>query len=411
MSLEGVDPPQGNNNIRALNRGGGFPRLQLIPPQGLGGIGPVSDPLMLFENGITMLFENGNPMEYQGGVPVNWFDLSFKSRILLTIDKTKIPGLETDYPLLVSGTFPTLATDALPSGADIRFVLPNKTVLPHQIESFSGSGLIAHTKMPFIENVADINRNQVYMYYNKPTATAPTNAADTWDADYLGVWHLNESTGGANEIKDSTSNVQHLTNSGGMTFEAASKYGVGIDFNGSTGLLTREPITVPIGNNKYTFEAWFKVGSIATEGIIGYGPYGPTSSQTNALRTQDVDRMINYWWVTEINRLTGTNILGVTHHIMVTYDGAGVAKMYLDGLQLGSDETGLTLNMVNTANSFAIARTRISPSEFFDGTIKGVRLSKTNRSSNWALLQFNNQSDAGTTGTPGFYTVGPVVNI
>ena len=102
MSLEGIDPPQVNNENRALNRGDGFPRLQLIPPQGLGGgIGPIPPGLdqMEYSDLVGMDYSDGDGMDYSTVViPADWFDTDWLCRIPITVNSGQVPSEQIDFP-------------------------------------------------------------------------------------------------------------------------------------------------------------------------------------------------------------------------------------------------------------------------------------------------------------------------
>ena len=70
------------------------------------------------------------------------------------------------------------------------------------------------------------------MYYGNGTACNQENAADVWSNNYVGVWHLKETTGGADAIKDSTFNTHHGTTNGTPGYSQTGKVGDAIGFSG-----------------------------------------------------------------------------------------------------------------------------------------------------------------------------------
>lgn len=190
MSLQGVDPPQGNKIIRALNRGGGFPQLQLVPPQGVqGGISPGTLG-MLYEDGTLMLYEDNNlVMEYEGSaVPADWFDQSYKHRIPFTVNAGQITGTLTDFPILLKTTSTDMRDNALSTGFDFRVAGTDKVELDYERQFYDGATgeIVAWALLPSA-TVGTI----IYLYYNKPLATDGQNKNPVW-ANYKFVHHMED---------------------------------------------------------------------------------------------------------------------------------------------------------------------------------------------------------------------------
>ncbi len=118
-------------------------------------------------------------------------------RKALTIDYTKVSGGANlnSFPVLVSITDGSLKTNAQESGNDIMFTSSNGTTkLDHEIEKYTSSTgtLVAWVRIPTLSYTAN---TIIYMYYGNPGASDQSNKAAVWDASYVGVWHLAETSG------------------------------------------------------------------------------------------------------------------------------------------------------------------------------------------------------------------------
>jgi len=97
-------------------------------------------------------------------------------------------------------------TRARANGEDLRFIdADGTTVLSHEIEVWDPSGLsYIWVNVPQVD--ANSSSDYMMMYYGNPSAADGQDAANVWDANYVGVWHLGESGNStADEFKDSTS--------------------------------------------------------------------------------------------------------------------------------------------------------------------------------------------------------------
>ena len=108
----------------------------------------------------------------------------------------------TDFPVLVrlsaarnGFNYSKCAVD----GSDLRFSDADGNLIPHEIDTWDPSG----ESLVWVK-VATLNRATVIRgYYGYQGAGDPpaVTAADVWDSDYVGVWHLGEAVA---PLKEST---------------------------------------------------------------------------------------------------------------------------------------------------------------------------------------------------------------
>jgi hypothetical protein len=177
-----------------------------------------------------------------------WYDCAWNYRQSITIDRTKVTGSLTNFPVLISlASDPDLSSHARADGNDIVFTASDGTTkLPHEIENYtpSSGALIAWVKVPSISNVTNTD---IYMYYGNSTMPSQQNVTAVWINGYVGVWHLN------NSFADSTGHGHTLVNHGTINAPGQLVYGryfdgtdsINITDSGSDGVLGAQPtITV-----------------------------------------------------------------------------------------------------------------------------------------------------------------------
>ena len=150
-----------------------------------------------------------------------WKDPLWGFRKTITVDQTKVPSDQTDYPMLVSLTDSDLAAEARSDGRDIFFTeIDGITKLDHELERYqSGSGtLVAWVRIPNLTSSSD---KQIYMYYGNSGASAQENPTAVWDSNYLSVYHMNQNP--------SSSALGYVTRSNGWTTGTSHTAGSGDD--------------------------------------------------------------------------------------------------------------------------------------------------------------------------------------
>jgi hypothetical protein len=173
---------------------------------------------------------------YFSSLPAAWYDSNWADRKMLTIDSTQVDANLTNFPVLMSLTDTDLIGNVQADGGDILFTNTSGTKLDHEIEKITpGTGeLVAWVELDSISSSVDTD---FYMYFDNPGASNQWNIAGTWDSNYIGVWHLDESGSGAvGEFVDSTANNNDGTGgkgySGYVPAQASAKIGDGQTFDG-----------------------------------------------------------------------------------------------------------------------------------------------------------------------------------
>src|SRR3989344_9654516 len=153
--------------------------------------------------GMTLFYLN-----FAKGIEAAWYSDSWGFRKKLTIDYTKVSGGAdlTNFPVLVSLTDLNL-TKAQSTGNDIVFTSSDgSTKLDHEIEKFTQSSgeLVAWVEIPTLSYTAN---TIIYIYYGNPSVTSQQNKTGVWDANYVAVYHLSETSGHHLDSKNSNNST------------------------------------------------------------------------------------------------------------------------------------------------------------------------------------------------------------
>ena len=121
-----------------------------------------------------------------------WWSSSWTYMKQLTIDHTFIDADLVYFPVLVASDNTTMLAK-MDDGNSIRFTdVTNTTEYAFEIEYFDDSDEMAvWVNIPRIDNDVDTVFN---MYYGNGVAADGQDVAATWNDDFLGVYHMNDST-------------------------------------------------------------------------------------------------------------------------------------------------------------------------------------------------------------------------
>ena len=332
-----------------------------------------------------------------------WYDAAWAYRKKITIDYTKVAATLTDFPVLISLPNDSgLVNSAQDDGDDILFTASDGIAkINHEIETFNGTSgeLVAWVKVPGLSATADTD---IYMYYGNSGAGSQENPTFVWDSNYQMVQHLEETTGGANAIQDSTSNTNHGTDYNTPTLNASGKINGADGFDGSDDYISVADSNSLDTTGNITLEAWVKT----TNNALGYQTImekRPAVTTYNYyLRLDSGYFRFSFYSGAHRALLDDTTQLSsnVWHHVAATYDNSNI-RLYVDGTEVKNGAQ--TAPLVADAGALVIGiETYLAIDEKgFSGSIDEVRVSSVARSAEWLLTSYNNQSSPS-----GFYIVG-----
>ena len=158
-----------------------------------------------------------------------WYNSNWAYRKKITVDSSKVPSTQTNFPVLINITDTDLRDHAQSSGNDILFTNATGTKLNHEIDLWVNTTgqLVAWVNVTSLSSSAD---TILYMYYGNSDAADQQNVHGTWDENYVAVYHMNDVT--TSTILDSTSNANHGTKKGANEpNQVDGKIGKAQDFN------------------------------------------------------------------------------------------------------------------------------------------------------------------------------------
>ena len=343
-----------------------------------------------------------------------WYDSSWQYRKKITVDSTKVPSDQTDFPLLVNlPSDADLANDALNDGDDILFSSANGTKLSHEIESFNGTSgqLVAWVRVPNLSSSTD---TEIYLYYGNPSASNQEDITGTWDSNFVAVWHLKENPAGTPpQVLDSTANNHDGTTEGSWDpskqvsglIDGSLHFNSGID---KVKVGTFDIVAGGSGDDGITMETWFYSHEKKDGRLISKATSTSNNDHwwmLNALKIGDEYRLRfrlkTDGNTTELHSDKGNTVpLNQWVYAAATYDSSDM-YIFQDATIVGDkSETGT----ISTDNSVKVAIGNQPPgagSRLYKGLITEVRISNIARSQSWIQTCHNNYSSPST-----FYSLG-----
>lgn len=318
----------------------------------------------------------------------------------------------TDFPVLFSGTYTYLKTVANSgkvqnaNGYDIVFYSDSALTTKLKFERVywdATTGVVEFwIKVPTLTTASAL---VIYLAYgNTLITTDQQDAANTWDSNYKGVYHLPDGT--TLSVVDSSSNSNTLTNTG-SAIAGSGKIDGSVDFGSSnTTKYLRKATDLGIaGNGDITLEGWIK---LRTEVVGFYVPFAHSS-------TSGLDRLFEVYYTGPSapgykvyiyeggNQSSYSQQLGTSnwYHLAVVRNVSGnLATLYIDGVSRATTTLGSTTRGTNTFTIGAGDDATSKMSGFSDET----RVSSSVRSGDWIAAEYSNQNDPAN-----FYEVGSEV--
>jgi hypothetical protein len=363
-----------------------------------------------------------------------WKEITIHSARVVTGCAGEAAAL-TDYPVLINissdDDLRTIGNGGYvqnANGYDIVFRdSGGVTQLDHEVEDYDPATgkLVAWVRVPSLSGSADTT---IYMYYGNAGIISPTeNPTGVWSNGYVGVWHLKETAGGSEAIKNSTANAGlDGTDSGSPTFNATGQINGAVSFDGTNRIAIADPGTGSVldfgTGDSITLSAWIRPQSVSgfSTVLIKNDSNGSDYSANYAWQFYDRPVFSYYGTSTYNNYETSSSVLaaGNWYHTAFTYTfgTAGSANVYVNGTSQAGSWTGGSGNETPTQANDQLWFADDAAAERFSGIMDELRISDKVRSSCWIQTGYNNQVWPNTAATPspypdpdpggGFITVG-----
>ncbi len=323
--------------------------------------------------------------------PGAWWNDDWPYRKEILIPASNVPADLTDFPVLISRDDADLGK-AQPNGEDLVFTDYLGDRLDHEIEHFSADDLRAWVRLPLLSGSSD---TVLYLYYGNAAAANQENPAGVWDAFYKMVHHMEESSG---THFDSTVNANDSSAvSGGVTQGATAQIGGGVEFDGFSGRITVPHESSLALVDAVTFEAWIHPDTLPGSpywNMLIKGAGHPYQFYLEA----NTGRLNFYSDVSRVVTSGAPVTADVWQHVAISVDNAvSQVRFYINGSQVGATTTGKLAGDTSTEVHIGA----FNSTNYFDGSMDEVRLSRVVRSADWIATSFANQHSPST-----FYDVG-----
>lgn len=336
-----------------------------------------------------------------------WADSSYEYKKKITIDNTITTSDEVDFPILISITDNDLKDIAnsghvqSSSGYDIVFYDSTEMVLlSHEIESYTASTgvLIYWVKVP---SLSSTSITTIYIYYGKVGVGSDPSTTNTWDTNFIHVWHMD----GTGDVDDSIDG-NNGTNNG--SDQITGKIGDGRDFiSTNNDYIDYGDMAQPCDDslNVATIEFWFNPDSVSAgkQHYIINKYNSPVTKRSYYLAVEDgkltcivyKESPLVYWGY----KMNGVEfVAGSWQYGAVVFTFASEnMDLYDNGAEKASTKvydsgTGPSVfyDMDQTDRTGMI---RYGTATYSDFSIDELRISKTARSVGWVNASFNSQNN------------------
>lgn len=350
------------------------------------------------------------------------FPTGWGRRVAITIDNTKIPSNQSNFPVLIDlNNIPSEMVDAgsnsaLNGGGDIRFSSDESgsTQLALEVVQFVTNATEGSrrcqlwVKVPSLSSSAD---TVIYAWYKKSGETQPS-VSDTYGRNnvwslYDVVYHMDEDPSGTAPQLIDSKGVNPLTTAGSMTSGdlVTGIIGNAIDFDTTDDTSNAASNSAFDATTGFTGTFWIKPGETATHDVVlkpAASTWGPPYA-SYLLRIKGITNELEF--ALNLNG-TYTNIVsskvfsvGTFYKITCTYDQVNM-KTYINGVF--ADSEGQTDAIVSSSEQIYIGNNTLAniPSAH---VLEEVRISKTAKTADWITIEYNNENSPSTfasAGTP-----------
>ncbi len=295
-----------------------------------------------------------------------------------------------DFPVLVklSTSIPGFKYSdfSLVNGGDLRFADSKGRLIPHEIDTWNENGVsTVWVKVPTLTSGAKIMA--CYGCDNPPAV----NSQDVWDSDYVGVWHLGESSLPMNESTGVS--TPFSTKNGTVAYGTAGVVGNSVDFTASGNNYLKAADDEDLdGFTDFTVELWAMQNTFRTDSNFAgmlTKRNGSNAQESLLVYEQSTDPRVPVFCYNPDSLANSRRsfvskslpVLGEWTHYAYTLNSA---TMRCDVYFNGTNNASATTTVASVFAGTAPLNIGGDPSQqSFPGRIDEVRISKIARSAAW----------------------------
>lgn len=324
----------------------------------------------------------------------------------ISINAGQVPSTQTNFPVLVSQTdnrFKSTGNGghvASSSGFDIRPYTDTTlgtAITGYELERYNASTgeVIMWVKVASLSS----STTPIVLGYGDTTLTTDGSSSTTWDANFLGVYHLKDGT---------TLNLNSSTGSNNGTIVGSPTVSAAQIDGGITTLTDLNYVNCGTGMNptSLTYSVWAKPTSLSNAYSTTIGRI--QSGVETVLYVKSTGKLACYVSATALLDYdgTGSHTLSTNtfYHLALTYSSSTGLIGYVNGVSDGT--ASANGNLVTTATQTNIGHDAVTSGRYFTGVLDEVRISNTVRSANWLTTEYNSGNSPST-----FETLGAEVSL
>jgi hypothetical protein len=335
-----------------------------------------------------------------------------------------VTGTQSNFPVLISGTFADFATtanggrisntctqtvgvNAMQVPCDLIFTsdAAGAVLLNWEFESYSATSGAAVVWV----NAPNLSSGSViYGWYGQPAVMTPqATPSATWSGNFEAVYHLDENPA-AGQFNDSTGNRNHAAVNGSVqaSQQQPGEIGGSINFAGDTwaGIANTSNFNFE-RNNAFSLSGWFKLtnaaGTLLSKMLAvapgsGWALLQLVGAQNPSLAFVLTGAGNGIYAMGETPAVTS----GVWHYVVVTYSGTSTVagmQIYVDGVnqKLTALNNNLTTSILTSATP--VINGRNGANNMSSSSMDELRISTIGVTypASWVAASYNNQSQPG----------------
>ena len=296
----------------------------------------------------------------------------------LIIDHNKIDSDLTDFSVVVKLDSSNFNFNrAQSTGNDIRFVLPNRTILSYEREQHDSANqkAVYWVKIPTAYSSVD---TPFRMYFGNPSATDGADPTNVWDGNFAMVQHMYDNPD-TSHIKDSTANGNDGTKtSANNPIEADGMIGKAQDFGGDDEIIIPDSADFDLTGG-FLIESMVNVDDLSSERVI-ISKFWDGTTRAWHLEAYDVNANIKFLMRqsgdandTVVESATNSIQVATDYYVSILNDGSNY-QIYINGVASGSP-VPTKIMVTNNADVNIGDWSHTSLHGYMDGKIDEVRVS------------------------------------
>ena len=329
-------------------------------------------------------------------------DATFQFYKFFQINQGQVPILQTNMPLVTFVDLEAGSLQDLTNGFDIRVFDSSTNPIPYEVIDMVVLGDGSATFELWLNMPQVVDFEIIQLAFGKSGATDGSNPNAVYDSNYMGVYHLNQTSFGVGSIIDSTSNANDMDTEVPLS-SIAGPVGKALSF-GSEGHLDEGIPLLANMNDVGTVSLWINIDDLDDMGslfrifysLVNGGNRWEALIDISVGATPNQLRFRFGGAIAEIEVDLPLSVFdsGEDHLFTFTWDQPNsLARIYIDGVIFATHTSSWLLGTTGTQiTSLANVDVPLAFTSLL-GSIDEARFSDSIRDSDWILTEFNNQND------------------